>query len=94
MARVGAKYRISAVMFGGYYSFSQYTSDAASTFRGSERYNNGSVFAQWNVTLAFTAQLGYDILKSSGNSSATYNQVTGVADYLLSKSTDIYVMGG
>ena len=94
VARVGAKYRISAVMFGGYYSFSQYTADAASTFHGSERYNNGSVFAQWNVTPAFTAQLGYDILKSSGNSSATYNQVTGVADYLLSKSTDIYVMGG
>ncbi|CAN7669358.1 porin [Caballeronia sp. LjRoot34] len=94
VTRVAAQYRISSLMFGGYYSFSQYTSDAASTFRGSERYNNGSVYAQWNLTPAFTAQLGYDYLKSSGNSSATYNQLNAVLDYLLSKSTDIYVMGG
>jgi predicted porin len=94
VARAAAQYRIGSVMFGGYYSFSEYASDAASTFRGSERYNNGSVYAQWNFTPAFTAQLGYDYLKSSGNSSATYNQVNAVLDYLLSKSTDIYVMAG
>jgi predicted porin len=94
IARVAAQYVAGPVMFGGYYSFSQYNPDGASTFRGSERYNNGSVFALWQVTPVFSTQVGYDYMKTSGNSSATYNQVTGAVDYLLSKRTDIYFLAG
>ncbi|MEM5461552.1 porin [Paraburkholderia phytofirmans] len=94
VARIAAQYTLGAVMVGGYYSFSQYSSDSASAFRGSQRYNNGSVYAQWKMTPAFIGLIGYDYLKSAGNSSATYNQVTGAIDYLLSKRTDIYGMAG
>ncbi|WP_460911163.1 porin [Paraburkholderia jirisanensis] len=94
VARIATQYTLGQVMIGGYYSFSEYTSDASSAFRGSERYNNGSVYALWHVTPAFSAQIGYDYLRSSGHSSATYNQVTGAIDYLLSKRTDLYAMAG
>ncbi|RQV70315.1 porin [Burkholderia cenocepacia] len=94
IARAATQYTMGALMVGGYYSFSQYTSDAASAFRGSERYNNGSIYAQYRFTPAFLGLIGYDYLKSNGNSSATYNQITGAVDYLLSKRTDIYGMAG
>jgi predicted porin len=94
VARAAAQYAVKSVTLGGYYSFSQYTSDTASAFRGSERYNNGDVYVMWHVTPSVVTQLSYDYLKSVGNSSATYNQVTGVASYLFSKQTSVYAMGG
>ena len=94
VARAAAQYTVRSVTLGGYYSFSQYTSDAASVFRGSERYNNGDLYVMWRITPSVVTQLSYDYLKSAGNSSATYNQVTGVASYLFSKQTSVYAMGG
>jgi len=52
-------------------------------------YNNGSVFAMWQVTPATELEVGYDLLKSHGDSMATYHQVTLAADYALSKRTDL-----
>ncbi|MFP3584742.1 porin [Paraburkholderia sp. SIMBA_055] len=92
--RAGAKYVVGPVTLGGYYSFSEYVADAASTFRGNERYNNGSVYALWQVSAPVFIELGYTYLKSSGNSSATYHQATLAADYLLSKRTDVYGSAG
>ena len=37
--------------------------------------------------------LGYSYTKSSGNTSATYHQVSLGADYSLSKRTDVYMVG-
>ncbi|PTB16938.1 porin [Trinickia symbiotica] len=90
IARIGAKYSIGSVTLGGYYSYSEYLRDAYSKFRNAERYNNVSVYAVWKITPFVVTQIGYDIMKSHGDSSATYNQATVAADYLLSKRTDVY----
>ncbi|MFM0045630.1 porin [Paraburkholderia sediminicola] len=90
ITRVAANYTVGPVTFGGYYSFSEYLADAASTFSGSERYNNGSIFALWQVSPPFQLELGYDYMKSAGDSSATYHTINLAADCSLSKRTDIY----
>jgi predicted porin len=90
IARAGASYILGPVTIGGYYSYSEYLADASSAFRDAERYNNGSIFALWQVTPATQFEIGYDYLKSHGDSSATYNQATVAADYSLSKRTDLY----
>lgn len=90
IARAGARYSIGPVTLGGYYSYSEYLPDAYSAFRSAERYNNGSIYAVWNITPFVMVQVGYDLLKSHGDSSATYNQATVAADYQLSRRTDVY----
>jgi predicted porin len=90
IARAGAAYVIGPVTMGGYYSYSEYLADANSTFRTGERYNNGSVFALWQATPSVELEIGYDYMKSHGDSSATYHQATVAADYQLSKRTDLY----
>jgi predicted porin len=90
IARVSTKYTIGAVTLGGYYSYSEYLPDGFSTFHNAERYNNGSIYAVWKITPSILTQVGYDLLKSHGDSSATYNQFTVAGDYLLSKRTDVY----
>lgn len=92
IVRASSNYTIGQVTFGGYYSFSQYSADAASNFKGSERFNNVSVFAMWQVSPLVQLEVGYDILKSSGDSSATYHQASLAAGYLLSKRTDLYAI--
>jgi predicted porin len=94
IARAGGQYVIGSVTFGGAYSFSEYMADAASTFSQSEKYHNGSVFAMWQVSPAFTTIVGYSYTKSTGDSSAKYHQVNIGVDYLLSKRTDVYAMAG
>jgi predicted porin len=90
ITRAGAKYGIGQVTVGGYYSFSQYVPDGSSSFRTSERYHNGSIYALWYVTPSFLTEIGYNYLHSQGDSSATYHQGTIAAQYLFSKRTDIY----
>ncbi|MGQ7932328.1 porin [Paraburkholderia sp. D1E] len=90
IARAGASYVLGTVTFGGYYSYSEYLADASSKFKSSESYNNASVYAMWQVTPATELEIGYDLLKSHGDSAATYHQITLAADYALSKRTDIY----
>lgn len=90
IARAGATYAVGSVTLGGYYSYAEYLADGNSTFRNAERYNNGSVFAAWQATPALLYEVGYNYLKSHGDSSATYQQVTLAADYALSKRTDVY----
>jgi predicted porin len=90
IARAGASYALGPVTFGGYYSYSEYLADATSTFKSAERYNNGSVYAMWQATPAVELEVGYDYMKSHGDSSATYHQVTLASDYALSKRTDLY----
>jgi predicted porin len=90
IARAGATYALGPVTLGGYYSYAEYLADASSTFRTAERYNNGSLFAAWQATPALLYEIGYNYLKSHGDSSATYQQITLAADYALSKRTDLY----
>jgi predicted porin len=90
IARAGATYVIGSVTLGGYYSYSEYLADGHSTFQSAERYNNGSAFVVWQATPSLMFETGYNYLKSHGDSSATYQQVTLAADYSLSKRTDLY----
>ena len=92
ITRVAGNYVMGPFTVGGYYSYSEYVPDAASKYRGNEHYNNGSVFALWQVSVPVQIELGYDYMKSGGNSSATYNQANLAADYLLSKRTDLYAI--
>jgi predicted porin len=94
IARAGGAYTIGPVILGGYYSFSEYSPDAASAFTRSEKYHVGSVYAVWNVTAAFQTEIGYTYMKSTGDSSARQNQFGLAVDYLLSKRTDVYAFGG
>jgi predicted porin len=90
IARVGTNYKIGNFTLGGYYSYSEYLSDASSAFRQAERYNDGNVFVLWQASPATSFEIGYNYLKSHGDSSATYHQVSLAGDYALSKRTDVY----
>jgi predicted porin len=94
IARVGGNYVIGTLTVGAAYSYSQYSSDAASAFTGSEKYHNGSVFAQYNFTPTFQIIGAYNYTRALGDSSAKYHQVNFGTDYLLSKRTDIYAFAG
>ncbi|WP_118184504.1 porin [Paraburkholderia phosphatilytica] len=90
ITRAGVQYLLGKVTLGGAYSFSQYKPDAASSFSRSEKYHNGSVYAQWPVTSVFLTIVGYNYTRSTGDSSAKYHQLNLGVDYLLSKRTDLY----
>ncbi len=90
ITRAGGNYVHGDLTVGGYYSFSQYSPDACSTFRKSEKYHNGEVYVLWQLTAALQAEIGYDYMKSYGDSSAKQNQFALGVDYFLSKRTDVY----
>lgn len=92
ITRVAAQYVIAPVTFGAAYSYSDYAPDGASTFTQSEKYQNGSVFASWQVTPTFQTIVGYNYTRSTGDSSAKYHQVNVGVDYLLSKRTDLFAI--
>ncbi|WP_321883747.1 porin [Paraburkholderia bannensis] len=94
IARAGAAYAAGPLTFGAYYSYVEYLADADSTFLNSERFNNASTFVAWQTTPEVTLEVGYNFMKSHGDSSATYHQVTFAADYALSKRTDLYFSAG
>ncbi|KKB64847.1 porin [Robbsia andropogonis] len=94
IARIGASYQIGAVTVGAYGSYSEYKADGSSIFQTSEKYKVGSAYAVWQISTPLSAELGYVYMKSSGDSSATYNQFGVAADYALSKRTDVYTFAG
>jgi len=93
IARIAAQYTLGAFTFGGGYSNSQYKSDAFSLFASTEKFNTGQVFVNYQAAPALLLGLGYTYMKASGETSATYNQVSAGADYSLSKRTDVYLVG-
>lgn len=68
--------------------------DTSSGFSNAQKYGNGSVFALWQGLTSLQALVGYNYTRSSGASSAVYQQVNVGVDYLLSKRTDVYAMLG
>ncbi|WP_106313629.1 porin [Paraburkholderia sp. BL18I3N2] len=92
IARAGGNYVLGSVTLGGYYSFSQYNSDGSSTFTNTQKYHNGEVYAVWQVSPTVLTEVGYDYMKSSGDSSAKQHQFSIGADYFLSKRTDVYAV--
>ncbi|MGB8418025.1 porin [Paraburkholderia sp.] len=93
IARVAGQYTIGPVVTGVSFSNSQYSNDAASVFTTTQKYNSVAAFGAYSFTPAFTTAVGYSYTKSSGDSSAKYNQVSFGADYSISKRTDLYLVG-
>jgi predicted porin len=75
------------------YSNAQYKPDANSGFGSTEKYNIGGAYLGYQATPAMLVGVGYIYTKASGDSSATYHQVSLGGDYNLSKRTDIYLVG-
>lgn len=90
--RAGGNYAIGSVTLGGYYSHSEYSPDASSTFLRAEKYNNGNLYAVWQVSPTLQTELAADYLRSSGDSSAKYFDIGVGADYNISKRTDFYAV--
>jgi predicted porin len=93
IARVAGQYVAGPFTFGLSYSNSQYKADAQSAFVSTEKYNTGNGFLNYQATPALLLGLGYSYTKSSGDTGASYNQVSLGADYNLSKRTDVYLIG-
>lgn len=91
IARGAIQYSIGAFTVGGSYSNAQYKADAGSRF-GSQHFNVGNGFVNFQVTPALLTGLGYTYTKAGGDTSATYHQVSIGADYSLSKRTDFYAV--
>ncbi|HDR9173094.1 TPA: porin [Burkholderia vietnamiensis] len=90
VARAGGRYTVGALTLGGYYSFSEYSPDGSSTFTKSEKYHNAEVYGVWQFSPALLGEIGYDYMRSLGDSSAKYHTVSAGVDYNLSKRTDVY----
>ncbi|MDE1179305.1 porin, partial [Paraburkholderia sp.] len=91
IARVAGQYVMGPFTFGAGYSNAQYRRDASSLFTENEKYNTGQGFLNYQLTPAMLLGVGYSYTKSSGDTSATYHQVSLGADYTLSKRTDLYM---
>ncbi|WP_144149037.1 porin [Paraburkholderia sp. BCC1884] len=93
IARVAGQYVAGPFTFGLGYSNSQYKSDAQSAFDSTEKFNTGQGFVNYQATPALLVGVGYSYTKSTGDTGATYHQVSLGADYNLSKRTDVYLVG-
>ncbi|MDE1180103.1 porin [Paraburkholderia sp.] len=93
IARVAAQYVAGPFTMGLGYSNAQYKADAQSAFGSTEKYNTGQGFFNYQATPAMLVGVGYSYTKSSGDTGATYHQVSLGADYNLSKRTDVYLVG-
>ncbi|MFC0401263.1 porin [Paraburkholderia rhizosphaerae] len=91
IARVAGQYVFGPFTVGAGYSNAQYRRDGASQFTENQKYNTGQGFFNWQATPAMLLGLGYSYTKSSGDTSASYHQVSIGADYSLSKRTDVYM---
>jgi predicted porin len=92
IARAAGQYAIGPVTLGASYSNAQYRNDGHSLFTSTEHFNVGNTFVNYQLTPALLLGLGYTYMKASGDTSATYNQVSLGADYNLSKRTDFYAL--
>jgi predicted porin len=93
IARVAGQYTLGAFTFGAGYSNTKFKSDAFSAFGSTETYNTGQGFVNYQAAPTLLVGLGYSYTKASGDTSATYHQVSAGADYSLSKRTDVYLVG-
>jgi predicted porin len=94
ISKLAMRYIRGKFTVGVTYSNVQYAADAYSVFARTENFNLVTAFTQYQVTQASVAAVGYVFTKSSGDASATYNQVNIGYDYSLSKSTELYALGG
>jgi len=93
IASAAAQYVAGPFTMNARYSFAQYKPDGFSAFREQEKYQVAGAYIGYQVTPAALIGLGYTYTHGSGDTSASYNQVSLGGDYSLSKRTDIYLVG-
>ncbi|HEX3637975.1 MAG TPA: porin [Paraburkholderia sp.] len=93
IASVAAQYVAGPFTVNLRYSNALYKPDGLSGFGSTEKYNVGGVYLGYQATPAMLVGVGYIYTKATGDTSATYNQVSLGGDYNLSKRTDIYLVG-
>lgn len=93
IASVAVSYLTGPLTLGARYSNARYIPDAASSFRSTEVFNTAAGFTSYNVTPFFMLGAQYNYTHASGPGRADYHQVSLGADYLLSKRTDLYLLG-
>lgn len=91
--RASTQYVLGSFTLGGAYSNTQYARDGLSVFSKTAKFNNGSVFANFQATPALRFGAGYNYTKLTGPASAKYNQFNLGTDYALSKRTTLYALG-
>jgi predicted porin len=88
-------YTFNKFTVGARYSNSQYkTYVTTAVVTGTEKFNVGSGYVAYQFTPSLKAAVNYSYTKSSGVTSATYNQISAGVDYFLSKTTDVYALAG
>jgi predicted porin len=92
--RAAAQYVTGPFTLGAAYSYTQYAADSLSTFTQTAKFNNGSAFVNYRVTVPLLLGVGYNYTALSGPASAHYNQINLGADYALSKRTSLYALAG
>jgi predicted porin len=93
IASAAGQYVTGPFTFNIRYSFSQYKPDGLSAFAQQEKYNVAGGYVGYQLTPAMLLGLGYTYTHGSGDTSASYNQVSLGGDYNLSKRTDLYLIG-
>ncbi|REG52422.1 putative porin [Paraburkholderia sp. BL6669N2] len=88
-----AQYVTGPFTFNIRYSFAQYKPDGFSLFQNQEKFHVAGGYAGYQLTPAMLIGLGYIYTHGAGDTSATYHQGSLGADYLLSKRTDLYLIG-
>jgi predicted porin len=92
IAHATGNYKIAGFTLGAGYSYAAYNRDAQSVFASQQHYNSGKAYMTYQFTPALLAGLGYIYTRASGDTQATYNQVTVGGTYALSKRTDFYTV--
>jgi predicted porin len=77
------------------YSNAQWKPGAAfAAYTRTETFNTGAATLAYLMTPQVQLDVGYTYTRSTGASSATYNNVAAGAEYILSKRTTVYAIGG
>ncbi|RKP50775.1 porin [Trinickia fusca] len=90
----GANYTLGPVLFGG--NFTNVKFDNANNSGSSVWFNSYELWGQYSLTPAATLGAGYTFTDGKVDSTGQrpkYGQLNAIADYALSKRTDVYVMG-
>jgi predicted porin len=91
IGRAAAQYVVGPFTMGLGYSNAQYSPDGSSVFRDTQKYNTGQGFLNYQLNPSMLLGIGYSYTRATGDTAATYHQVSVGADYNLSKRTDIYM---
>jgi predicted porin len=86
-------YSFGGATLGARYSNAQYVPDAASAFHSTEIFNTAAGYFGYRFTPTLLVGAQYNYTHASGQTRATYHQISLGADYNLSKRTDVYLLG-